>query len=303
MSNEVYKPSEEELALLKRWYAPDVGDEIDDKRTNAFGMNVSTLKQPKVDPSLVVDDSESNVLSAEALAELTQQAQDQGYQDGLTKGKEEGLLKGHDAGYEQGLEQGIEKGIAQGLAQIEPEISQRMKVLEALIASFNEPLSQQQENIEQSLLNLSLTLARKVIHCEVTQNSQPIIQAISEGVRIIGHQKPVLVRVNPDDIEAVEHLYNDEKRTQANLVLESDPSLLVGDCVLETSSSSVTLNIEEKINQVFDDFLSQPVPSKDVTENEGQVSANLTQSVEDNLVSQEPDISNTDTQLDELDDA
>lgn len=300
MSNEVYKPSEEELALLKRWYAPDVSDDIDEQRTNAFGMNVSSLKQTKVDPNLEVDDPESNVLSAQELAEITQKAQEQGYQDGLTKGKEEGLLKGHDAGYEQGLEQGTEKGIAQGLAQVEPEIAQRMKVLEALIASFNDPIAKQQESIEKSLLNLSLTLARKVIHCEVTQNSQPLIQALSEGVRIIGQQVPVTVRVNPDDISAIEELYNDEKRTQANLILESDPTMLVADCVLETDSSTVTLNIEEKINQVFDDFLNQPAPIKNVAEHEEQLS---TQPIQENIDTQEADISNSDVQLNESDNA
>jgi len=303
MSNEVYKPSEEELALLKRWYAPDVSDEVDEHRTNAFGMNISSLKQAKVDPNLEVEDPESNVLSAQELAEITKKAQEQGYQDGLTKGKEEGLLKGYDAGYEQGLEQGIEKGIEQGLAKVEPEISQRMKVLEAFITSFNQPIAQQQEMIEQSLLNLSLTLARKIIHCEVTQNSQPIIQAISEGVRIIGNQAPVTVRVNPDDVGVVEELYSAEKRVQANLVLESDPSLLVGDCVLETKSSTVTLNMEEKINQVFDDFLSQSAPVKTVSENEEQISTNHTESTEDNVDTQEVDINNTDSQPDELNDA
>jgi len=303
MSNEVYKPSEEELALLKRWYAPDVGDEIDDQRTNAFGMNVSSLKQAKAASGLEEEEPESNVLSAQDLAEITQKAQEQGYQDGLTKGKEEGLLKGHDAGYEQGLEQGIEKGITQGLAQVEPEISQRMKVLEALVCSFNDPITKQQESIEKSLLNLSLTLARKVIHCEVTQNSQPIIQAISEGIRIVGHQNPVTIRVNPDDISVVEELYNDEKRTQANLILESDPSMLVGDCVLETDSSTVTLNIEEKINQVFDDFLNQPAPVKNVVEHEEQVSSHSTQPIEENIDIKEDDISNSDTPLNESDDA
>lgn len=269
MSSEIYKPSEEELALLKRWYAPDVGEEVSELRTNALGMKIADLNQPKPEPVVITEDIEPETLSEQSLQEIKQQAQEQGYQEGLIKGKEEGLLKGHEAGYEQGLEQGIEEGKSQGFELAKPDISKRVDMLEQLISAYSNPLMQQQESIEKSLLHLALTLARKIVHCEITQNTQPIIKAVSEGIRVVGGQQPVVIKLNPVDLEVIQELYNDEQQNKVNLTLEADPGITIGDCLLETSSSSVLFNIEERINQVFDDFSNQPTPSRQSTTPEG----------------------------------
>lgn len=260
MTSEVYKPTDEELALLKRWYAPDVTESVDQERTNAFRMNVSTLGQQPVVQEQMIDEEQSPVLSAQALEEITAQAQEQGYQDGLSKGKEEGLLKGHEAGYQQGLEQGIENGMSQGIEQSQPVIEQRLLLIDSLISKLQTPLSQQDEKIEQALLELALTLARKVIHSEVKQDDQPIINAVSEGVRIIGHTEPLTIRINPQDIDAINSLYSKEQCVDKKITIDADASLAIGDCVLDTHSSSVSLMLEERINQVFDDFTAQPPP-------------------------------------------
>ena len=260
MTSEVYKPTDEELALLKRWYAPDVGESVDEERTNAFRMNVSTLGQQPTVIEEPQQEEQPATLSAQALAQITEQAQEQGYQDGLDKGKEEGLLKGHEAGYQQGLEQGIEEGLSQGLAQSQPAIEQRLLLIDSLIGQLETPLSHQNEKIEQALLELALTLSRKVIHNEVQQDSQPIMKAVSEGVRIIGHSEPMTIRVHPQDIDALNLLFDNTQRIDKKITIDADASLAVGDCILDTHSSSVSLLLEERINQVFDDFSSKPSP-------------------------------------------
>jgi len=267
MASEVYKPTDEELALLKRWYAPQVADDIDIKRTNALKMNVSQLNTPR-EPILTEEEvPESNTLSAQALEEITVQAHEQGYQDGLKKGKEDGLLKGHQAGYEQGLEQGVEEGKLAGLAQAQPEIEQRLALLDVLLEKLTEPLTLQQEIIEKSLVQLSLTLAKKVLHTEITQNSQPLINAVKAGVKAIGHDSSINLTVNPADIEILESVWNEEQRLKKNIAFDADESITVGDCYLETSTSSMSINLEERVTQVFDDFSSQAQPTHEYLDN------------------------------------
>jgi len=261
MASEVYKPTDEELALLKRWYAPDVADDVDTRRTNAFKMNVSELNKPREPIKTEDAEPESNTLSANALAEITQQAHEQGYQDGLQKGKEEGLLQGHQTGYEQGLEQGAEEGKAQGLAQAQPEIEQRLALLDVLSEKLSEPLSLQQGAIEKSLVQLALTLAQKVIHTEISQNSQPLINAVRAGVKAIGHAGHINIAVNPQDLEALESVWDKEQRLKKDITFDVDASIAAGDCYLETPTSSISINLEERVAQVFDDFLSQSQPT------------------------------------------
>ena len=260
MSNEVYKPTDEELELLKRWYAPDVGEKIDKERTNAFRMNVAGLSKPQPVAEVIVDEEESNTLSAQALEEITQQAQEQGYQEGIAKGIEEGLLQGHQEGYDQGLVQGIEDGVVQGLEQAQPQIAQRVAIIDAMISKLQQPLSSQDKAVENALVELALTLAKKIVHVEITQSKKPIIQAVSEGVKVIGGESAVSLHVNPQDLEIIENLFGEQQSDKNRLTIGSDPALNVGDCYLNTVNSSVSLNLDERINQVFDDFGNNAAP-------------------------------------------
>ncbi|MGB0897953.1 MAG: flagellar assembly protein FliH [Psychrobium sp.] len=260
MSNEVYKPTDEELELLKRWYAPDVGKEVDKERTNAFRMNVANLSQPESTTDVVDEEEESNTLSAQALEEITQQAQEQGYQEGIAKGKEEGLLQGHQEGYDQGLVQGIEDGVAQGLEQAQPQIAQRVAIIDAMITKLQHPLSSQDKAVEDALVDLALTLAKKIVHVEITQSKKPIIQAVSEGIKIIGGENSVSLQVNPQDLGIIESLFGEQQSEKNRLTIASDPALNIGDCYLNTTNSSVSLNLDERINQVFDDFNTKAAP-------------------------------------------
>ncbi|WP_435274275.1 flagellar assembly protein FliH [Psychrobium sp. nBUS_13] len=265
MSNEVYKPTDEELELLKRWYAPDVGKEVDKERTNAFRMNIADLSKPEPLADVVVDEEESNTLSAQALDEITQQAQEQGYQEGLAKGREEGLLKGHQEGYDQGLVQGIEDGVNQGLEQAQPQIAQRVSIIDAMITKLQQPLSSQDKAVEDALIELALTLAKKIVHVEITQSKKPIIQAVSEGIKVIGGESAVSLHVNPQDLDIIENLFGEQQSDKSRLTIGSDPALNIGDCYLNTTNSSVSLNLDERINQVFDDFSNKAAPEYEST--------------------------------------
>ncbi len=264
----MYKPTEEELELLKRWYAPDVSTEIEPNRTNAFGMNVAELAQDKVKqqqnktPVEVEDVSESPMpLSAKELDQISEQAKEQGFEEGLIKGKEQGLANGYEAGYQQGIEQGIEAGTAQGLEQAQASINQKLAMLDSLINQFKQPIEQQNLSIEQAMVNLSLCLAKKVIHTEITQNPEPLLQAIGEGLNLLGSDKGIEIKLNPDDLAHAQDIWDEKTCQSRQLNLLVDPSLRQGDCVLESATSSVSFDIEERCAQVFDDFVSQEKPT------------------------------------------
>lgn len=296
MSSEVYKPSDEELELLKRWYAPDVSEEVDKERTNAFRMNVANLSTPEPAAVDSADDEESNTLSAQALEEITQQAQEQGYQDGLTKGKEEGLLQGHQEGYDQGLVQGIEDGTAQGLEQAQPQIAQRVAIIDAMIAKLQQPLSNQDKAVESALIELALTLAKKIVHVEISQSKKPVIQSVSEGIKVIGSESAVNLHVNPQDLDIIENLFGEQKNEKTRLTIASDPALNIGDCYLETTNSSVSLNLEERINQVFDDFNNNVTPEYEPIPQDVVEQSDVTSAMEDNGSEQQA-IGNSDDNL------
>jgi len=262
-----YKPTEEELELLQRWYAPDVSKKVSPSRTNALGMNVADLANKKNELSqkesnVSVEDVEQppGQLSAQELETISEQAKEQGFEQGLAKGKEKGIAQGYEEGYSQGVEQGVEAGKTEGLAQAQSQIDQKLALLDNLLLQLNDPIAQKNNAVEQSLVNLSLTLARKVIHSEVTQNPQPLQHAIGEGLNILGTQNAITVKLHPEDMTRIQQVWDDEACDKRNLNLMVDPSLNQGDCLLESATSAVTLDLEQRCSQVFDDFVSQESP-------------------------------------------
>jgi len=262
-----YKPTEQELELLQRWYAPDVAKKVDQQRTNAFGMSVAQLQKNKEkrivsQSEVAVEDVEHSPapLSATQLHEITEQAQEQGFEQGLAKGKEKGLAQGYEEGYSQGIEQGITTGTEQGLAQAQTLVDQKLALLESLLSQLSAPLAQQHEQIELALVNLSLTLAKKVIHTEISQNIEPLHHAIGQGINLLGKGSPINVALNPIDFEQISVMWDQQARDQHQLSFTPQPSINQGDCLVESSASSVSFDLASRSAQVFDDLLGQERP-------------------------------------------
>lgn len=269
----MYKPTEEELELLKRWYAPDVTKKIDERRTNALGMNRAQIAQTGVKREVAVEDvNESPAqLSAQELDAISAQAREQGFEEGLVKGKEQGLANGYEEGFSQGIEQGIEQGTKQGLETAQAQIDQKIALLDSLLAQLQQPIEQQQELVEQSLLNLTLTLAQKVVHTEIKQNPEPITSAISQGLNLLGNDSAITIKLNPQDVDSATDIWDEAAQQTRHLTFVSDPSLAQGDCVLESNASSVCFELSQRCHQVFDDFITQEPPSVEGVDNTGQL--------------------------------
>ncbi|MDP2559836.1 FliH/SctL family protein [Psychrobium sp. 1_MG-2023] len=278
----MYKPSTEELELLKRWYAPDVTEKVAEDRTNALGMNVAELSQKKavVEEEVVTEDVQApSALSAQELEEITQQAQQQGFEQGLEKGIAQGIVQGHEEGYKQGVEQGVEEGREQGLATIQPELEHKLALIDSLLERLQTPLAKQEQEIEQSLLHLAMVLAKKVIHTEVKQHHEPIVQAVSEALVLLKDSSPLTLRLNPQDTEYLKQVWTEDEISQRHITLQLDPSLSDGDCVIESPSSSVSSVLTERIEHVFEDFKSQERPNTQYTDS--QVYSNEEQTLAD----------------------
>jgi len=278
-SDRVFRPNEEQLELLKRWYAPDVTASVSQEKTNAFGLTAKQIadrQQVPVVEEVPQPEPESVQLTAQDLEEIRQSAHQEGYEAGFSKGKTEGVLAGHEEGYIQGVAQGQVEGHEQGIATGEAEIMAKLALLNQLVALLASPLDEQEQQIELALVDLALDVAKKVVHTEVTQNHQPIITAISEGVKVLGRNEPVTVRLHPQDIESVLSVWPQEQLDKRALELEADLTLTLGSCELESKLSSVTLDLNERIEQVFTDFYARPAPQLAVEAVESELEEDIT---------------------------
>lgn len=262
----VFRPDDEQMQLLERWFAPTVETaRQQNSGNNAVGVApeqvAAAAKARQQQAEAPEPEPEEPTLTAQDLEEIRQSAYDEGFAEGRQKGTEQGLLEGHEQGYEQGVAQGREDGLAQGLASGEEQVQATIATLTTLLDSLNAPLQQQDERLEQELLSLALVLAKSVIHQEVEQNPQAVIKAVSEGIKSLGaEQGQVRVMLNPDDLPAVQQAWGEEELAKRQWLLMAEPSLARGGCQIETATSSVDMTLEQRIKSVFDHFNAMPAP-------------------------------------------
>ena len=149
---------------------------------------------------------------------------------------QEGYAIGHQAGYAEGIQQ----------ARIEAE------KIHALMQSLQVELHQVDQQVAQSLLDLSLEIARKMVQSSLHANPDVILNIVSEAISNLPHfnQNAHLI-LHPDDAELVRKQMGDQL-TQAGWKIFSDAKIQRGGCRVETSSSQIDGTVENRWKRIVE---------------------------------------------------
>lgn len=139
------------------------------------------------------------------------------------KAYSEGQAAGHQAGYDAGMQQAMR------------ETAQ----LQTLLQNLQVALTQVDEQLAQSLLDLSLTVAQKMVIEALKINPEIILKIISTAISSLPHfnQNAHLI-LNPVDAELViKHM--GENLAHAGWKIFTDPKIERGGCRVETAHSNI----------------------------------------------------------------
>jgi flagellar assembly protein FliH len=149
--------------------------------------------------------------------------------------RDAGYAAGHDAGY------------AAGIQQAQSEAAQIHLVLQNL----QEGLHQMDQQIAQSLLDLSLAVANKMVHETLQVKPEVILEIIREAIGVLPqfNQNAHLI-LNPADAELVHQHMNDEL-THAGWKIFTDPQIQRGGCLVKTAHSLIEATTEERWKRIL----------------------------------------------------
>jgi len=147
---------------------------------------------------------------------------------------QEGYAIGHQAGYADGIQQ------ARAEAQN----------IHALMQTLQNELNQIDQQIAQSLLDLSLEIAKKMVHTTIRVNPEVILHIVSEAIGNLPHfnQNAHLI-LHPDDAELVRKQMG-EHLTQAGWKIFSDAKIQRGGCRVETANSQIDGSLEARWKRI-----------------------------------------------------
>lgn len=236
---------------FSHWHLPDMTEDQSLGPSNMFGKKPQghVVEDVEIKPAPLTM-AQLEEMRAIAEQEGFEQGKDEGYQAGLEQGRLEGLEQGHQEGLIQGEQQGLETG----KTNAQTLVTRFSHILE----QFEQPLTVLDMEIESQLLSLVITLAKSVINHEFKTHPEHILAVLRQGVDALPiKEQRVKIRVNAEDAELIGQFYSEEQLEKHSWQLDIDPSLQVGDCIIDSARSSVNLCLEERIIQALSQIQEQ----------------------------------------------
>ena len=167
-----------------------------------------------------------------------------------TKKKGETVKKLETEGYDKGFATGIEQGIRAG----QKEIAERLSRLDSVISELEHLKEKKIQEILPEIVDLSLEIARKIVHRKIEQDREIIVSVVREAVKKIGREEKMLIRVHPADYDTMIsnlEVLREESRLK-DITIEPSESVSPGGCYIETPTAEVDARIEEQIKELRD---------------------------------------------------
>ena len=261
---------------FQEWALPDFENDqsLDENELDLFGRPASwyqskeedELEEPEIEEGpkpLTLGDIES--IRASAYEDGFNEGKEAGFSQGLEEGKLQGLSEGH----QDGLTQGLEEGLAEGKVKIDAQTLHWQQ----LVSRLHLPLEKLDDNVEFQLVKLATSLAEQMARCEVTVNPQIILQALKQGVEALPvNEQRIVISLNPDDLVFVQTAFSEEECVKRGWDLRSEPTLLRGDCQVQTQSSSIDYAFSTRIEQVLKHFLKENYQNTPEVSDDGKLS-------------------------------
>jgi len=145
--------------------------------------------------------------------------------------------------------QGKEEGLQQANQQFENSLEMFAQGIEE-IGRLRATLLQ---NSTHDMLRLVVSIARQVVHCEVTINREVILATVSKALNAAVRSDSYQIRVNPADLELVTEkkpLFLASINGLKNIVFEVDPQMARGGCLVESELGEVDATIEGQLDEI-----------------------------------------------------
>lgn len=154
-------------------------------------------------------------------------------------------------GYAAGLREGNAAGYAEGRQIAEIEVKAEVARVQALVFKLDQDLHEMDQQVADSLLELSIALAQKMVAQALKLKPELIIPIVQEAIRNLSNamQHPRLF-LHPEDAKLVLVHLNDQLE-QDNLCIREDEQISRGGCRIEASGSEINGSLEVRWQRVL----------------------------------------------------
>ena len=162
--------------------------------------------------------------------------------------------------YEEAFEQGRAAGLAAARAESEKQLATlkaQVQRFEGTIGLLAQPLQQVNEEVEQQLMSLAMTIARQLVRRELKTDPAQVIAIVRETVALLpAAARDVRVHLHPDDAAVVRERLATPTADRAWTIVE-DPVMTRGGCKVTTDTALIDARVEARLNEVITAMLGE----------------------------------------------
>lgn len=153
---------------------------------------------------------------------------------------------------EQWRKEAEAEGYAEGLRRAEAEMAPDKERFKTLIEFLQKPLQALNDEVEQQLSQVAVSLAQQLVRRELRVDPGEIVGLIRESVKLLpANSRSISILINPEDASLVRSALsidpNDDERSWR---LFEDPMISRGGCEIKTESAVINATLENRLSEL-----------------------------------------------------
>lgn len=166
-------------------------------------------------------------------------------------------------GYREGWEHGLREAREAGQAQVAAKFARWQQLVDAL----DQPLMLVDQEVEQQLARLALTIAHQLLKCELRFRPEQVLAVVREALAAMPAEAgQVRIHLHPEDAALAREVLHDEERAP---VIVDDPALTPGGCEVVSERSRIDRRVESRLEQMLNAMLDEEMAPEVGTDSEG----------------------------------
>jgi flagellar assembly protein FliH len=144
--------------------------------------------------------------------------------------------------------------------EVQLELERVRGEIDVALAEFVQQRQRYFENVEEEIVSLALSIARKILHREAQIDPLLLVGLVHVALEKLDSSTRVRLRVNPARMPSWERHFREGAKGNPVPELVADPAVEPGGCLLETNVGTTTIGLEthlKEIEQGFFDLLAQ----------------------------------------------
>lgn len=159
--------------------------------------------------------------------------------------------------YEKGYGEGFASGESSGFQSGEEKAMPILEELEALVNQFKSYIELREQTLnelEPQVVEMAITMARKVIIEEPKINPEVIVTIVKEALSRLENKGPVKIKVNPAIYELIMKAKPELSEISSELIFDTDSDSSPNGPLLEGPTQAVITDMDQLINNVLEDI-------------------------------------------------